>query len=348
MDGWAAWLLPALAALAGAILLCPLAIALAPSLRFIDRPGAEAHKQQARPVPYGGGIAIALALAAAWSLAALWPLPTPGVGDALRQVPILLGALALVLLGAWDDARPLRPWQKLLAQAAVAAAVVHAAGLQVDFLRPYAPLDFIAAWGWLVVISNAYNLLDHADGLCGSVAVVGLAALAGGAALSGDQSAARMWACCAAALAGFLLWNRPPARIYMGDAGSLAIGFLIGCGTLATTFWPSQDGGSALALVSPLLICFVPLFDAAAVTVKRLRRGAPIMRGDRNHISHRLNRLGVGPMAVLAVVVALQAALAASTFQLRDADPLAAILNLSQAAAICVALIVLETARDHG
>jgi UDP-GlcNAc:undecaprenyl-phosphate GlcNAc-1-phosphate transferase len=346
--GTLAWIVPAMTAFAAAAALCALAIRLAPRLRFIDRPGAEAHKLQERPVPYGGGPAMALAVAAALLIA--WRLPIDPLGGATsRWWPVLAGAALLMLLGVVDDARPLPPRIKLAAQIAVCGGAVSLADLPVDFLRSWSSgLAWLAACAWLVVVTNAYNLLDHADGLSGSVAMVGCAALGGGAVMSGDAGSARIWLCLAAAIGGFLCLNRPPARIYMGDAGSLPLGFLIGCGTLSTTFWESTEGGSPLALLSPLLICAIPLFDTAAVIVKRLHRGTPIMRGDRNHISHRLTRLGVGPQASLGAVVALQVALAASTFQLRHADTASAVVAVAQAAAICVALVLLETARDHG
>jgi len=342
-----AWLLPALAALFGSVLLCRLAMRYAVRLGFLDRPGSEAHKQHTRTVPYGGGPAMALALAVTLSLAA-WVLPLPD-GSGLLPWPMLAGAAWLVVVGLADDARPLPPRLKLALQAVVCAGAVSFADLPIDFLRAWNPvLAWITAFAWLVLVTNAYNLLDHADGLSGSVAVVGFCALAGGAVLSGDAGAARVWLCLAMAMLGFLMWNRPPARLYMGDAGSLAIGFLIGCGTLSTTFWPSAEGGSPLALLSPLLICAIPLFDTGAVVVKRLRRGRPIMQGDRNHISHRLTRLGVGARASLGAVIALQIALAASSFQLRNADWMSGVVALAQAAAICIALVLLETARDHG
>lgn len=340
-----AWLIPPLSALFAAALGCALAIVVARRLRFLDRPGTEAHKQHAAAVPYGGGLAMAVAVALALAVA-VWCFPFATVG---LPWAVLAGAAILVVVGALDDARPLSAPVKLACLALVCAAAVTCADLPVDFLRGIHPaLAWVAAFLWLLLITNAYNLLDHADGLSGAVALVGCLALAGGAALGGDDAAARLWSVLALALGGFLLWNRPPARLYMGDAGALALGFLIGCGTLSTTFWPSAEGGSPLALLSPLLICAIPLFDTAAVVVKRLRRGVPIMRGDRNHISHRLARLGVGPNARLGAVVALQVALAAATFHLRDADLISGAVTVAQAAAICLALVLLETSRDHG
>ncbi|MEK7414535.1 MAG: MraY family glycosyltransferase [Planctomycetota bacterium] len=344
-----AWLVPPLVALVVSVVCCMVAIRLAARLRFTDRPGAEPHKQQGQVVPYGGGIAMAIAVVLALVAAHYMSVTPMSATDAPKLLPIVFGALAMVIMGAWDDARPLRPWLKLAVQAIICSAVISPADLAVDCLRGWSPaLAWTMAFGWLIVVSNAYNLLDHADGLAGAVAAVSCAALAGGAIMSGDVESARLWLTLAAALAGFLVWNRPPARLYMGDSGSLAIGFLIGCGTLQTTFWPSGEGGSSLGLISPLLICFIPLFDTAAVVVKRVRRGHPIMRGDRHHISHRLARLGLSPSAVLAAVVALQIALAAASFQLRNTDWISGSVVLAQAAAIAIALVLLETARDHG
>jgi UDP-GlcNAc:undecaprenyl-phosphate GlcNAc-1-phosphate transferase len=341
----AAWLVPLLAAFVLSLALCRLAVWLMPRLRFLDQPGAEAHKQQARAVPYGGGGGMAVAVAVA-ALAAWWlPLPEPAQE---RWWPVWTGAGLLALIGLIDDLRPLPARLKLIGQMAVCAGAVLVGDLPVDTLRAWPWLGALASFAWLVLLTNAYNLLDHADGLSGSVALVGCVALAAGAAMGGDVTAARNFLIIALAIGGFLVWNKPPARIYMGDSGSLAIGFLIGCGTLMTTFWPSSESGSPLALLSPLLIAAIPLFDTAAVVVKRLRRGAPIMRGDRNHISHRLTRLGVGARASLGAVVALQTALAAATIQLRSADLIAGIVALAQAAAVCVALVLLETSRDHG
>ncbi|MCS6970557.1 MAG: MraY family glycosyltransferase [Planctomycetota bacterium] len=338
-----AWGLPLAIAVALAARGCWIAIRWAPQLGLVDRPGSEAHKQHQRTTPYGGGLAMAVAVALAL-LVGERCCPLPG------DVPwaVFAGAACCLLIGLRDDWRPLSPWVKLAAVAAVAAPVVSLGDLSVDFLRRFDPaLAWAMAWAWLVFVTNAYNLLDHADGLCGSIALVGCATLAGGAALAGDEAGARSWLCVAAALAGFLLFNRPPARIYMGDAGSLALGFLIGCGTLAVTFWPSGEGGSPLAVLSPLLICYIALFDTVAVMVKRWRRGQPLLRGDRRHISHRLARLGVGSRAGLGAVIALQVALAAASFLLRGAELLDAVVIVAQAAAVAVALVLLETARDH-
>ena len=349
-------LLPVLVACAVSLAATRLCIALAVRLRFLDRPGSEAHKLQARAVPYGGGAGMAVAVAAGLAAAA-W-LPALGAGanrladdtpavDHGSLLPICLGALALFLVGLVDDLRPLPARVKLVAQALVAAVVVPLADLGIDTFQHQPVLYYGVAWAWLVLVTNAYNLLDHADGLCGSVATVSLLAIFSGALLSGDVELARLVLVMVGAIAGFLVWNLPPARVYMGDAGSLPLGFLVGCGTLSVTFWPSGESGSQLAVLTPLLLTALPLFDTATVVIKRLRRRVPIMKGDRSHISHRLSRLGLTPRRSLLTAVSLQLALAAGALQLRTDDLLSGVVVLAQSAAIFVAVVFLETTRDH-
>jgi UDP-GlcNAc:undecaprenyl-phosphate GlcNAc-1-phosphate transferase len=325
---------------------------LAPRLRFLDRPGSEAHKQQTRVVPYGGGPAMAVSLALAftvgWLVLHARPVLMDGVPDHGSLWAVAAGSVALLVLGAVDDRKAMRARPKLLIQAAVCAGTVWFGDLAIDSLRTYPWLAYGLAWAWLVVISNAYNLLDHADGMAAGCGAVSCAVLLSGSLLSGDATLALLWLGVIAVLGGYLWWNRPPARIYMGDAGSLPLGFLIGVGTLSVTFWPQAEGGSVLSLATPLLITAIPIFDTTVVVVKRLRRGKPIMQGDRNHISHRLGRLGLTPLATLFTVVALHTALAVGALVLRTGSQAVGALVLLQCAAVLLAVVLLETTRDHG
>ena len=325
---------------------------LAPRLSFLDRPGSEAHKQQTRVVPYGGGPAMAVALVPAfivgWLVLHARPVLMDGVADHGPLWVVAVGAVVLLVLGAVDDRLALRARPKLLVQAVVCAATVWFGDLAIDSLRATPVLAYGLAWAWLVVVSNAYNLLDHADGMAAGCGVVSCAVLLSGSLLGGDATLALLWFALIAVLVGYLWWNRPPARIYMGDAGSLPLGFLIGVGTLSVTFWPQAEGGSVLALATPLLITAIPIFDTTVVVVKRLRRGKPIMQGDRNHISHRLGRLGLTPLTTLITVVALHTALAVGALVLRSGSQVVGALVLLQCAAVLLAVVLLETSRDHG
>ena len=348
------WALLTAALLGGAasLVLTRLAMGLAPRLRFLDRPGSEAHKQQARVVPYGGGpamaVALAIGLAAAWWVLNARPVVLEGFLDRGPLWPVLAGAAALLVLGAVDDRQAMRARPKLLIQLLVCAAAVCWGDLAIDSLRQWPVLAYGLAWAWLVVVTNAFNLLDHADGMSAGCAVVSCAVLLSGSLLQGDPALSLLWAGLIAVLIGYLCWNRPPARVYMGDAGSLPLGFLIGVGTLSVTFWPQADGGSALSLATPFLITAIPIFDTIAVVVKRLRRGKPIMQGDRNHISHRLGRLGLSPTVTLITVVALHTSLAVGALQLRTGGTVGGALVLLQCAAVLLAVVLLETSRDHG
>jgi UDP-GlcNAc:undecaprenyl-phosphate GlcNAc-1-phosphate transferase len=345
-----ALLLPAAVAFCLSLIATRVAIAVARRLAFLDRPGTESHKLHPRAVPYGGGAAMAVAVGAAMAVIA-W-LPQPVFPDAMSSdgnvsfLPIYLGALAIFGVGLLDDLHPLPALIKLGAQGLIAAVVIAATDIGIDSLRGMPVLYYGLTWAWLVLITNAFNLLDHADGLCGSIASISALVLFAGAILSGDTAMAQLCLVLAATLAGFLAWNLPPARIYMGDAGALPLGFLLGAATLAVTFWPSGESGSPLAVLSPVLITALPLFDTATVVVMRLRRHQPLMVGDRSHLAHRLGRLGFTPRRGLLTAIALQVALSAGALQLRTDDLLTGVVVLAQSAAIFVAVVFLETSRD--
>ena len=342
-----ALLLPSLVCLLVAWLATRIGIAVAQRLSFLDRPGAEQHKQQTHAVPYGGGVAMAIALVIGVSVAVAMPMDLDANVPVQIWWPVVAGALGLFLIGLYDDLRQMSAKKKLFFQSVIAAMAVYAADLNIDSLRDWPILSYGIAWAWLVLVSNAYNLLDHDDGLCASIAIVSAIVLVSGAFLSGDLITARFYLLLIAALLGFFWWNRPPARVSMGDAGSLPLGFLIGVGTLSVTFWPSGESGSPLAILSPVLITALPMFDTVSVVIKRLRNGQPIMRGDRNHISHRLQRLGMTPKRRLLTAIAVQIALAAGALQLRTEDLLTACVIIAQACAIFVVVILLETTRSR-
>ncbi|MFW5858978.1 MAG: MraY family glycosyltransferase [Planctomycetota bacterium] len=320
-------------------------------LALIDRPGTEDHKHHAAAVPYGGGAAVLLAVLVAMGLALLRQPQLAQPTDRGPLWPIAGGALALFCLGQVDDLRPLPARLKLLVQILIISAVVLLGGLQVDFLatRDWPVLALSSAVLWCVLVTNAYNLLDHADGFSATTALISAVVLLAAALMAEDPVLAALWAALIGALGGFLIWNLPPARLYLGDAGSLPLGFLLGAGALSITFWPSsaERPVSPLALTAPLLITAIPIYDTTVVMIKRLRRGRPVFRGDRSHIGHRLGRLGLSKRAGLACIAALQTALAGSALLLRYSEPAIAGVILAQAACVLIVVILLEARRDH-
>jgi UDP-GlcNAc:undecaprenyl-phosphate/decaprenyl-phosphate GlcNAc-1-phosphate transferase len=206
------------------------------------------------------------------------------------------------VVGLVDDVRPLRPPVKLVAQIALAAVLV-----QLDFvlrLTGVPVLDVLLTLLWVVGVTNAFNLLDNMDGLA-----AGMAVIAGGFRLAlffldGDIAAATMTAGFVGAVAGFLVRNAPPARIFMGDAGSLFLGFFLGglCLVVDAAYY---SRGITAVLAVPVLLVLMPLFDTTFVTVTRLLRGQPVSEGGRDHTSHRLVALGGSEWRALAILFGL-------------------------------------------
>lgn len=295
--------------------LVPWVVRLARERGFLDRPGP--RKIHEEPVPYGGGLAVAAGLllpllggvlAAHLHLRHGWfPSLPEAVSDAVAAVPgrvplllvYTLGSLVILTLGLADDRHPLSPRHKLAVETLVAAGVaVGGERLELFGLGPV-PAGILTVL-WILAVTNAFNLLDHMDGLSAGVAVVAGLGFLAVAFQTHQYLIAPAAACLVGACAGFLLFNLPPARIFLGDAGSLFIGFWMACLTVSFTFY--QAPYRLYTYFVPLAILAVPLFDTAAVVFLRLRRGRPVFKGDTNHLAHRLTALGLSRfLAVLAI-----------------------------------------------
>jgi UDP-GlcNAc:undecaprenyl-phosphate GlcNAc-1-phosphate transferase len=231
-------------------------------------------------IPLLGGVAIALTV----SVAALAiPVRDPHLWL------LLGGGLALVIVGLIDDVRPLRPQSKFVAQILVAATMA-ALGLQLR-LTDVPVLDLFITLFWIVGITNAFNLLDNMDGLAAGVAAIAAAFRLVLFVADGNLEAAAFCSVFLGALAGFLVFNFNPASIFMGDTGSLFVGFIVSAVTLVGT-WPYSRGIAAI-LLFPVLTLLVPIFDTALVSVARTLAGRSIATGGRDHTSHRLVALGL-------------------------------------------------------
>jgi UDP-GlcNAc:undecaprenyl-phosphate GlcNAc-1-phosphate transferase len=274
--------------LSGAVswLLTALLIRAAPRLGLVDHPGA--RKVHTRPTPKGGGLAVYATVAAATAL-------DPGGLD--RRRLLLLGVgLGVVVLGLADDLRPLS-WQFRLAVQAVAA-------LAAVFLWPAEagwPARLLGAF-WVVALLNALNMLDNMDALSGSVAWIAAGFLAAALALHPPADAARPalpFLMLMGGLAGFLWFNRPPARIFLGDAGSTFLGFFLGLGSLDLGF---GGAGVPWSWAVPLCVLAVPCYDMTSVVLIRLRQGRSPFHADKQHLSHRLVAAGLSAPAAVGVI----------------------------------------------
>lgn len=283
---------------------------------FVDRPGG--HKGHASPVALGGGIAISLAVIlpmlagvlAARLLAAAPPtwLPTElavHLNGIVAKAPMALGlviaALAMCVMGLVDDARPLAAGLKLLIQLLVVLGVVVVLDVRLLSHLPW-PVSAGLSVLWMLTLTNSLNFLDNMDGLAAGVGMLAAAVFAATAMAAGQLFVPTCCWLLAGSLAGFLLFNFHPARVFMGDAGSQVIGLLLAVFTVLTTFADPSQGQRPIGVIAPLVVMAVPLYDTISVCVIRWRSGTPIWKGDRRHFSHRLVRRGMGVRKAVLVI----------------------------------------------
>jgi UDP-GlcNAc:undecaprenyl-phosphate/decaprenyl-phosphate GlcNAc-1-phosphate transferase len=247
------------------------------AIRFgiVDRPDGRLKNHRA-PVPYLGGIAIYLSFLLSLALTAEFERDVLG---------ILLAGAIVVILGLIDDLGALSPSVKLAGQIVAVLALMKASVIIKLTFLPAAlalPLSFL----WLLAVTNAFNLIDIMDGLAAGVGLIAALVLTCVAAGSGRQVTALLLAALSGSLAGFLRYNFEPARIYMGDAGSLFLGLMLG----ALAMNNSYTTKNLVASLSPVVILGVPIFDMLFVMFIRWRRGIPVMRGSPDHFALRLRK----------------------------------------------------------
>jgi UDP-GlcNAc:undecaprenyl-phosphate/decaprenyl-phosphate GlcNAc-1-phosphate transferase len=272
-------LLPAAAALALSLVLTPLVRAFARRYGVIARPRSDRFSK--RPTAMMGGVAIYLAVLLAYLLFV----------PHTREGWVVMGASsALFVVGLVDDFLNIKPYQKLIGQVLGASAVVY-----FGLLLPWgwgASVAMAVTIFWLIGITNAINLLDNMDGLAAGISAIAAVFIAASFADNGQMIEAVMLAVFAAALVGFLVFNTNPATIFMGDCGSMFVGFFLASSALLSA---SGDRGRSFIVVIavPVLILFIPIFDTTLVTVVRKLSGRAASQGGRDHASHRLVALGL-------------------------------------------------------
>ncbi|HYG70859.1 MAG TPA: MraY family glycosyltransferase [Actinomycetota bacterium] len=269
----------------------PFAIAVAKRFGILDRPGE--RKVHLDATPYLGGAAIALGLIVAAVL----------TGSTARQAAVIgAGAVVVFVVGLLDDVRGLGPATR------AGVEVLVGAGLWFGQIRAglfgFAPLDLLLTIAWIVVVTNSVNLLDNMDGLASGVTAIAAIAYFVMAAAQENYFVASMAIGLAGASVGFLRHNFPPARIFLGDAGSLLLGYLLAVTALIVDL--NVANPVARAAVQALILG-VPVFDTAFVVITRIRAGRPVLVGGTDHSSHHLARRGLSPRRVALVLYGGQA-----------------------------------------
>lgn len=273
--------------------------------RLADR-GSETSRVY-HPIPRAGGVAIV----ASYALTYVCLLATPSkvgllVADSLSfSLRVLPAAAMIFILGLVDDIWGLEPWHKLLGEI-IAASAAYWAGIQIHNLAGYGagawwnfPLTII----WLVACTNAINLIDGVDGLATGLGLFATCTTLIAALLQHNTALAMATVPLAGCLLGFIRYNFNPATIFLGDCGSLFIGFMLGCYAVV---W-SQKAATILGMTAPLMALSIPLLDMAVAIARRYLRRQPLFEGDRNHIHHRLLDRGFTPRKVALVMYACAA-----------------------------------------
>jgi UDP-GlcNAc:undecaprenyl-phosphate/decaprenyl-phosphate GlcNAc-1-phosphate transferase len=302
---------------------------------MLDRPDGR-RKTQAKPMPLLGGVAVYLSLLMT-VLVARWALHWDWLAANDRFVTLLLVSSGLFCgVGLWDDRVGLRPRTKLVCQILACLPFVMW-GRSVESIQVFETQIELGVLGaiftvfWLVACSNVINLVDGLDGLAGTIGVICCVAVAVLSNMQGFNTPLALGLLGAASLCGFLLHNWPPASIYLGDSGSLMIGFLIG----ALAIESSIKKATGFALAIPLVLVSVPVFDTCMAILRRKLTGRRIGEGDRRHIHHCLQNRGLSRTQSLLVISALCLVMAGVTLVS------AYFQNDGLALGLCLALFVL-------
>lgn len=287
-------------------------------LGLVDHP---AHRKiHAHPIPLAGGLAVLTGFILPLVVASLLFRSNTGADfeaalaygfsrRTLQLLAIVAGAIGMVLLGVADDYWELSARTKFAGQLLIAL-LIAATGIRITLFVPSELFSYVATVLWILALTNALNFLDNMNGLCGGLGLIAAFACAWVAALKGQYLVALLGFQISGALLGFLPYNFPRASVFLGDAGSHLVGFLVAVLAILPNYY-SSEGSHKWAVLAPLLILAVPIFDLVSVVIIRWRLGKPFWIGDNNHISHRLVRRGLSQSTAVLVIWLASAAVSA-------------------------------------
>ena len=296
-------------ALALVLYITPLTIRVALNFKIHDTPDGRL-KKHTQPTPYLGGLAVAGGYVIAFAV-----LSTPETTN-YQAMGILTGSFMVLLLGLYDDLTNLSPSVKFVGQM-LAAAVIYKGGVQVHLFEAEW-LNLVLTILWVTGVANAFNIIDIMDGLAGGTAFLAALFLFVISVLVEDRQVVPFMALAlAGALLGYLRFNFHPARIFLGDTGSLFVGFMIGSLSMVVSYSSQNEA----AVVAPVVLLSVPIFDTVFVAIHRARKGIPFFRGSPDHFALRLRHAGLGVRQVVLRVYATALVLGGLTLLLVFGPP---------------------------
>jgi len=323
--------------------------ALAIRLGAMDAPNL-ARKSQAEPVPYLGGVAIALGVTIT-TLAAVYVGGNKSGENAGQlkdlALTVLLPALLLGAMGLIDDLRSLSPWPRLIAQSVVgtvvALVIVNAGTTGTPFGT--STLNTAVTIFWIVGICNSINFFDNLDGAAAGAVAIAALGIFFIAFDRGQELVSALSIVTAGATIGFLMWNKSPAKIYMGDAGALFLGIIISVATIRLN--PGIEP-TWKSLTIPVILLAVPLLDTCVAVFSRIARGLSPLTGGKDHLSHRLVRAGLSrPMAAIALWAASGVCAVIAVLVYKNPGALGSLLITAFAAGWLLALVLFLRTRSH-
>jgi UDP-GlcNAc:undecaprenyl-phosphate/decaprenyl-phosphate GlcNAc-1-phosphate transferase len=302
-----------------ALVLTPCVRALALGWNLVDAPGQ--RKIHTVSVPRLGGVGVTLAMVLALGAAAATG--HASAADVRGWLPVLLGGALVFAVGLWDDVRPLPAWVKLAVQLA-SAAVAVVLGVRIEHVTFFGATLGLGALAvpvtvlWIVGLTNAFNVMDGLDGLATGLAIIAAATCAAVSLLRGDHQGGMLLVVLLGALCGFLRYNFNPATIFLGDSGSLVVGYVLA--VTAITSW--QKGATALVVVGPLALFALPISETVHSVVRRARGQGlrHVFLADQQHVHYRLLGLGLSQRKAVLLLYGVSvclALLALTTLQLR-------------------------------
>ena len=297
------------------IVLTPMALRYAIRANVLDQPGQ--HKSHKVAVPYLGGLAIVVTFVIAVILMSVLRPPHTGRGELLGVLTI---AVLLAAVGLIDDLRQVSPLWRLIAEVS-AASIVWSLGNGTAVTTVEA-VDLILTVLWFVGVTNAFNLLDNMDGLAAGLAAISSMTVFAVAGTNGQFLVAGLAVALAGCTVGFLRLNFHPARIYMGDSGSLFIGFLVAYLGIKLRF----EGGRLVSALVPIFACSAAVFDTSLVVISRIRAGRNPFQGGQDHVSHRLVKLGLSVPAAVCTIYLGAIGIGILSFAISRLEPVSAFL----------------------
>ena len=297
------------------IVLTPMALRYAIRANVLDQPGQ--HKSHKVAVPYLGGLAIVVTFVIAVILMSVLRPPHTGRGELLGVLTI---AVLLAAVGLIDDLRQVSPLWRLIAEVS-AASIVWSLG-NGTAVTTVETVDLILTVLWFVGITNAFNLLDNMDGLAAGLAAISSMTVFAVAGTNGQFLVAGLAVALAGCTVGFLRLNFHPARIYMGDSGSLFIGFLVAYLGIKLRF----EGGRLVSALVPIFACSAAVFDTSLVVISRIRAGRNPFQGGQDHVSHRLVKLGFSVPAAVCTIYLGAIGVGILSFAISRLEPVSAFL----------------------